>query len=157
MGDLTTDLAKFLQNLPAFAPIKRATVTLTDTNIKALRATPITLVAIPNSATKKNVFVGASLKLTATAGAYTETTDNLAIRYTSTTGVIVSQAIEMTGFIDQAAVMHTNAEPKVDGIATNAQCANLTLVLHNTGDGEFGGGNAANTLVVTTLYYVQDI
>lgn len=157
MGDLTTDLAKFLQNLPSFAPIKRATVTLTNTNMLALRATPITLVAAPG-ANKRLVFVGATLKCTATAGVYTESSANMAVRYNNTTGVIVSQAIETTGFIDQVgAVMHSNAEAKIDGIATAAGCVNLPLVLHNTGAGEFGGGNAANTLVVVTTYYVQDV
>ena len=156
MADLTTDLSKFLANLPAFAPIKRASVTLTNAQVLNLRATPITLVAAPG-ASKRLIFQNAFLKLSAAAGAYTETADNLVVRYVDGSGVIVSEAIEMTGFINQAAVMHTNGRAKVDGIATVAQGVNVPLVLHNSGDGEFGGGNAANTLQVITQYLVIDV
>jgi hypothetical protein len=93
VGDLTTDLSKFLTNLPAWAPIKRATVTLTNTNMLALRATPIQMVAAPG-ASKRIIFVGASLKYNPTTTGYTESTANLVFRYVGTTGVIVSQAVE---------------------------------------------------------------
>jgi hypothetical protein len=73
---------------------------------------------------------------------YTETTDNLAVRFNNTTGVIVSQAIEATGFIDQTADTMTTFLPKIDAIAAKAACENLPLLLHNTGDGEYAAGNS---------------
>lgn len=133
--------------------VGQSTVTLTNAQVLALRAAPITLVAAPGTS-KRHQLVAASLKLTATAGAYTETDDNFVIRYVDGSGVIVSETIQTTGFVDQAAVIYTNARPSVDAIATSAQCANQALVLHNSGNGELGGGNAANSLVVVTYFLV---
>lgn len=130
-----------------------AEVTLTNAQVLAIRATPITMVAAPGAG-KKLVFLSAALNVNGTAGAYTETTDNLQFKYVDGSGVAVSEAVETTGFIDQAGKMHTSARAKLDGIATEAQSVNVPIVLHNTGDGEFGGGNAANTLKVSTLYRV---
>ncbi len=155
MADLTTDLSSFLTNLTAFAPIKRVSVTLTNAQVLAIRATPISLVAAPG-ASKRIVFHNVYIKAVLTAG-YTETADNLVVRYVGTTGVIVSEAIETTGFIDQTGTVHTNGRAKLDAIATAAQCVNVALVLHNSGDGEFGGGNAANAVTVTTEYFVLDV
>lgn len=133
--------------------IRYATVAITNAQFLAIRATPVSLVAAPGAG-KRLVFVGASLNLNATAGAYTETADNLAVRYIGTTGQIVSQAVETTGLIDQAGKMHSDILPKIDPITTEAQSVNAALVLHNTGDGEFGGGNAANTIRVTVAYRI---
>lgn len=130
---------------------RSVSVTLTNAQILALRAAPVTLVAAPGAGFMHE-FISAELILNATAGAYTETADNLAVRFVNGAGVIVSQAIEMTGFIDQAAQIRTNALAKIDTIATQAQADNQPLVLHNTGDGEFGGGNAANSLIVRVSY-----
>lgn len=127
------------------------TVTLTNAQILALRATPITIAAAPG-ANKINQFLGASLNVNGTAGAYTESADNLAFKYVDGSGVTLSETIEATGFIDQAGKMITNAIPKKDVILTEAQGENAAIVLHNTGDGEYGGGNAANTMKVTLAY-----
>jgi hypothetical protein len=150
IADVTTSLAQFLTGLPAWAPIKHATVTLTNTNALALRATPITLVAA--IAGKRHIFQKCFITSSAAAGAYVESTANLVVRYVGTSGVIASEAIEMTGFIDQAAVMYTQGRAKLDVIATAAQCVNVPLVVHNTGAGEWTGGNAANTITIVTQY-----
>ena len=47
------------------------------------------------------------------------------------------------------------AEPAVNAIATDAQCVNQPLVIHGSGNGEFGGGNAANDLIVKVGYRVH--
>jgi hypothetical protein len=73
----------------------------------------------------------------------------MAIRFTNGSGAIVSQAIEATGFIDQAADTITNALPKVDAIASAAASVAQALVLHNTGDGEYGAGNSPMTVKIT--------
>lgn len=133
--------------------LKLANVSLTNANVLNLRATPITLVAAPGAG-KVIEFVSATL-LFDRVGAYTESADNLAIRFVDGSGLIVSQAIEMTGFIDAAADAVTVALPKVDPLGVKTLCENVALVLHNTGDGEFGGGNAANALRVRTVYRVH--
>lgn len=137
--------------------IKYATVTLTNANIKALRATPITLVAA-QGANKVVELVSATLKLVAGTNVLSETADNMAVKYTNGTGAAVSQAIEATGFIDQAADTITNALPKIDAIAALADSANKALVLHNTGDGEYAGNAAADaTMTVKIAYRVHDL
>lgn len=133
--------------------IKVATVSLTNAQVLALRATPITIVSAPGAG-KVIEFISSILLFDRTA-VYTETDDNLAVRFTDGSGLIVSQAIEMTGFIDAAADAVTVALPKVDPLGVKTLCENKALVLHNTGDGEFGGGNAANVLRVRTQYRVH--
>lgn len=127
-----------------------AEVSITNAEMLALRATPKTLVAAPGAGYMLE-FVSAVLMFDRTA-AYTETADNMAIRYVDGSGVIVSQAIEATGFVDAAGDAITNALPKIDALATAAQGENAALVLHNTGDGEYGGGNAANVVRVKIAY-----
>lgn len=140
----------FTAQTEATALVQRATVSLTSAQILALRATPKTLVAAPGSG-KYLELVSALLKLTATATAYTETADNMAIRYTDGAGLQVSQTIEATGFIDATGVtIVTNALPKIDQIGL---VANAALVLHNTGDGEYATGTG--TIVVDILYRVR--
>lgn len=137
--------------------IKYATVNLTNANIKALRATPITLVAA-QGANKVVELVSAVLKLEAGTNVLTETADNMAVKYTNGSGVAVSQAIEATGFVDAAVDTVTNALPKIDAIAALSVSANQALVLHNTGDGEFAGNAAADALmVVKVAYRVHDL
>lgn len=137
--------------------IKYATVNLTNADIKALRATPKALVAAPG-VNKIIEFVSAVLFLDYGTNVLTETADNLAVRYENTTGALASQAIEATGFIDQAADTLTNALPKIDAIVAAANGLNKALVLHNTGDGEFAGNAGADTTMkVKVAYRVHDV
>lgn len=119
--------------------IQYAEVALTANEIKALRATPKTLVAAPGAG-KIVEFVSAVLLLDATATGFTETADNMAIKYTDGAGVAASQTIEATGFIDQTADTVTNALAKIDTIVAKTGIENQPLVLHNTGDGEYATG-----------------
>jgi len=132
--------------------MQSATVTLTNTEFLALRATPKQLVPAPGAG-KVNEFISATLSCLASGGAYTETTDNLVVRYTNGSGNICSGVIETTGVIDQTTQQYSFAGP----IAC-LPVANAPFVLHNTGDGEFGGefggGNAANTIKVLVNYRV---
>ena len=127
--------------------LRYAEVTLTAAVIKGLRAAPAVLVAAP-AAGKVHEFISAQLFLDyGGTNGFTETADNLVVRYTDGTGVIVSQAIEMTGFIDQVADTMTTVLAKIDAIAAKTACDAKALVLHNTGDGEIAG-NAANDNVI---------
>ena len=159
---VNTDEAQSLSNKTLVSPtisgspaasdgiVQYAEVSLTNANMLNLRATPITLVAAPGAG-YYNEFIAATLFFDYT-GAYTETADNMAIRYTDGSGTIVSQAIEATGFVDATADTATNALPKIDAISAKTACENKALVLHNTGDGEYGGGNAANAVRVKVAY-----
>ena len=136
--------------------LKVATVTLTNSQIKGLAAAQKTLVAAPG-ANKYIEFISAVLVLNAGTEVLTESDDNLAIRYTDGSGAIVSEAIEATGFIDQAADTITNAIPKKDAIVATASALNKALVLDNTGNGEYAGNATEDaTMTVHVAYRVHD-
>lgn len=131
-----------------------ADVTLSNSEIKNARATPVELVAA-QGAGNAIFFMGAQLKLNyGGTNAFTETADNFAIKYTDGSGVAVSQTIENTGFIDQTADTMTNALPVADAIVAAASAENQALVIHNTGDGEIAG-NAGNDNTITLRIFYQ--
>ena len=138
--------------------IKHATVNITNAQIKALRAAPKELVAAPG-ANKFIEFISAWLFLDYGSNVLTESDDNLAVKFTDGSGAAVSQTVEATGFIDQAADTLTNALPKIDAIvAAAAGAVNKALVLHNTGDGEYGGNAGADTVMkVKITYRIHDV
>lgn len=145
-------------NLAADGFLQWEDVTLTSAQVKALRATPATLVAAPGAG-KSLMLVGALLKLNyGGTNAFTESADNLAIKYTDGSGAAVSQTIESGSFITATADTYSNALPKIDVIAAATGVENQALVLHNTGDGEIAG-NAANdnTLSIRVYYTVQEL
>lgn len=156
------DLKQAIENVQGtndVGVLKFITLTLTNTQLKNLRATPITLVAA-QGAGKVIEFVSGILKLNQPGtNALTESTANLAIRYKDGSTTQVSDTIEMTGFIEQTVNMTTSAKPKIDQIAIySSQSSNQPLVIHNEGAGEFGG-NAANdaTLTIEVGYRVHTI
>jgi len=130
------------------------TTTITNAQMLVLRATPISLVPAKGAGTVIE-FVSAMFFVDASAGVYTESADNLAIKYIDGSGVAVTGTVECTGFITVADEMATTVVAKLDSIATDAQCVNQALVLHNIGDGEFGGGNAANDMICKVSYRVH--
>lgn len=129
-----------------------ADVTITAAEIKAARATPVSLVAAQGVG-NAIFFMGAQLKLNYGSEVFTETADNFAIRYTNGSGAIVSQAIENTGFIDQSADTLTSALPKIDAIVAATGAENQALVLHNTGDGEIGGNASDDSTITLRIFY----
>ena len=80
--------------------LRYADVLLSNADVKALRATPKTLVAAPGTG-RMLEFLSAVVMLKAGANVLVEATANLAVRYKDGSSVQVSQTIEMTGFIDQ--------------------------------------------------------
>lgn len=132
--------------------IKYVEVTVTAAEVKALAATQKTLVAAPGAGNCIE-FVSALLKLDYGSEVFTESADNLAIKYTDADGVAVSQAVESTGFIDQAADTYTNALPSADAIVAATGCENQALVLDNTGDGEFGGNASDDSAIIVGISY----
>ena len=135
------------------ATVQYAEVALTNANMLALKATPITLVAAPGAG-KMIEFISAQLFFDY-VGAYTETADNMAIKYNNGSGTAVSETIEATGFVDATADVAIKVAPAASAVITKANSENLALVLHNTGDGEYGGGNASNAVRVKVAYRVH--
>ena len=128
------------------------TVELTNANIKALRATHKTIVAAPGAGKFVEV-VSVVLILDYGAEVLTESTDNLVVQY-ATSGDDITAAIEMTGYIDQAAdtVMIVNpANPQAANAASDM--ANNAVELFNTGDGEFGGNASLDTTLTVKVTY----
>jgi hypothetical protein len=133
--------------------VQYATGTITNAQALALRATPKTLVAAPGAG-KVLEFISLMLFFNYTA-AYTESTANLAVKYTDGSGAQVSQTIEATGFADATVDTQTNGLPKIDAIVATSASDNKALVLHNLGAGEWGGGNAANEIYFKVAYRVH--
>lgn len=151
IGEVTSGSSVFTasptgDNVPQWVELS-----LTNTQLLALRATPITLIAAPGAG-KIIQLIEAHAFFDYTA-AYTESADNIALRYTDGSGATAA-TIETTGFLDATADTYTRAT--IAAVANIAKTAadNQALVLHNNGDGEFGGGNAANVLRIRALYRI---
>lgn len=152
----TESTNKFLvpSNMAASGFLQWADVTLSNSEIKNARATPVELVAAPGAG-NAIMFMGAMLKLNyGGTNVFTETADNFAIKYTNGSGVAVSDTIENTGFIDQSADTITNAVPIKDAIVAAASAENQALVIHNTGDGEIAGNAGNDNTITLRIYYV---
>lgn len=127
-----------------------ADVTLTNAEMLALRATPKELVAAPGAG-KMIQLISAHMIFDYTA-AYTESTDNMGILWGA--GGSSAATIESTGFVTATADTVTTATLAAAANLAITAVDNKSLVLHNTGDGEFGGGNAANVMTVRVLYRI---
>lgn len=114
--------------------IQIAEVAVTAAEMLAVRATPKELVAAPGAGYVLE-FVSA-LFIYDYVAAFTETDDNLAVRYTDGSGTTVSLTLETTSLLDATADKVSTIHP----LATDVlMTANASLVLHNTGNGELGG------------------
>src|ERR1043165_9146717 len=113
--------------LESAAKLHHKTFTVSSEALLALKASPITAIGAPGKGLYIE-FVAAQIMLDYNSAAYVEpddvtdpenpvpTTENLVFRFTDGSGVIVSQDIEFTGFLDQTAKTITNALPKKDAI-----------------------------------------
>ncbi len=114
--------------------IQYAAVAISILEMKACRATPKTLVAAPGAGFLLEFL--SAVFIYDYAAVYTESADNLAVRYTDGSGTVVSLTLETTGLLDQTA----DKISALSKLATDPLLAeNAALVLHNTGDGELGG------------------
>lgn len=136
---------------------RRKVTNLTAAEIKALRATPATLVPAPGSR-RLIELVSAVLYLDAGSNVLAESTDNLAIKYGDGSGVAASETIEMTGFLDQSVDMITWAVAIINPIGAASAMLNKALVLHNTGNGEFTGNAAGDaTMKIVTVFRLHKL
>ena len=137
-------------------PLK-AVVRLTNAQVKALRATPVVLVAAPGAG--KLLLVGyGSIRYHYATAAYTITAggDDLAIRYHNGSGAKASTDIDTTGVIDQTVDMLQLFTPNTALKGVASDCVNQPLVAHNIGANEWTGGNASAYVEITLIYSIVD-
>ena len=124
-------------------------VQLTNAEMLALRATPIPLV--PDPGADRAVIVERVHVVSDSGGAaWTETADNLDVRYAGSTVILT---LETTGLIDTGNVQ-TRYQAPAEAVAT--PIPNSAVELFNNGDGEFGGGDVANSFSVRVWFRVAD-
>lgn len=127
--------------------IQYAEVTISTSELLALATTPKELVAAPGADLVVQ-FLGAELILDYNSVQYTESADNMVVKFENASGVAVSEIIEMTGFIDQAADTLTNAIPVKDNIVAASGCVNKALVMDNN-NANFAAGDSPVRVKVT--------
>lgn len=134
----------------ASSVLKYAEVTLTSAQVKALKATPITLVAAPGA---DLAIVPVAINLVVNYGgtnAFTESADDLSICYATTPGSNEIKEIESTGLVDQ-----TNDEWRYitfEHAETFIPVENDAVVITNLDD-EIAGNAAGNNTIAVRLYY----
>lgn len=125
--DGTVNFPTGLGSGPAFVD-----VTLTAAEVKALNATPKTLVAAPG-ANLAVVFEGAMVSFVYGTAAYAGIAagEDLSFKYTNGSGLEVGQC-ETTGFLDQTASQFRYVRPQAAASGNSAilAVANAALVLH---------------------------
>lgn len=142
---------------PATVVYSSLNVFLTSADVKALATSPFELLPAPGAG-QAYQFLTASFELRYGTNVFTVGgADDLAIRYTDGAGVVVSEAIETTGFLDQAANTVTFANAADDVIVTSAGCENQSLVLDCTGVDPAGNAGNDNELRVRIVYRMIQI
>lgn len=131
-----------------------AKVSLSAAQVKALAATPVELAAAEGAGTVLE-FVSMAIRLVSGNEVLAENGggSNLAVKYTDDSGVQVSEDIEMTGFITEAANANTNTRAKIDAIVTGDDAVNAPLVLHNIGAGEITGNVTGDAVLECYISY----
>lgn len=133
-----------------------ADVTITAAEIKLLATTPKELVAAP-AAGATNLFLGAVFKLNYGSEVFTESADNLVVKYENASGVAVSEVIECTGFIDASADTQTNGIPVKDNIVASASAEAKALVLDNNNANFAGNASDDSTITCRVYFAVQSL
>ncbi|MDC7243327.1 MAG: hypothetical protein PQJ44_05190 [Sphaerochaetaceae bacterium] len=126
-------------------------VTVSNAEIKALLATPIDLIAAPDSGII--LLDSVVIKLNAGTEVLTEAGDNLAINYSGAIDIISD--IEMTGFIDQLEDMIITAKSTNTLLDSASDLEAVAIQLYNNGTAEIAGNTTADaTLTISLLYTI---
>ena len=143
IGDDTVDSDNMTPSM-----LKYIDVTVTVAEIKALAATNKELVPATEAGAGFAIIpVAASLRFTAGSEVLTESADNLALRYSASTELMV---IESTGFIDQATDQN-RYQAMAEAVLTPV--ANTAIDLDNNGDGEIAGNASNDCSLAVRVYY----
>ncbi len=122
-------------------------VKLTNAQVVLFRGTPAPLIPAPGA--NKSIIVDRVTFISDdAAGAWTESTDNLVVQYAD--GVDITIAIEASSLVGGAVVIESYGV--LDTVIVPD--VNAQVELFNTGDGEWGGGNAANSMTVILSFHV---
>lgn len=106
---------------------KTAKVEITSAQLLALNATPITLVAAPGAGILSVFDEIIVYKPAGTAYAGIAAGEDLAVKYTNSSGAQVNTSLETTGFLDQTTAQTRVSRPIV---TEYTPVANAALVLH---------------------------
>ncbi len=128
----------------------KKTIAISAAEADNLAGSPKELVAAVAASTHE--FVKIIIALDWNSVAYTESGDNLAVRYTNGSGVIVSDVIEATGLADatEDTLVFAIAVPTTSALVTAAASTNKALVLDNTGS---EWGNSGDSPLSVIIYY----
>jgi len=128
-----------------------AVVDLADSDMVALRGTPVELIAAPGEGKYIEVVACQLIFDYGSGTAYAESADNLILGYDDGTTQI-GNTLEMTGFIDQTADMVlwwvNSATARAAALAVNQNVA-----LKNSGDGEIVTGDASDGALRVIITY----
>lgn len=114
--------------------IQYAEVSISVAEMLALRASPKTLVAAPGAGYVLE-FISATF-IFDYAAVFTDSSDDIVVRFTDGSGAIASTTLDVTGLLDNAADGIRTLKPITTDLTP---VANSPLVLHNVGNGEWGG------------------
>lgn len=114
--------------------IQIAEVSVSVAEMLALRASPKELVAAPGAGLVLE-FVSA-LFIYDFAAVFTESDDNIDVKFTDESGVIASTELDATGLLDAGSDQVRTLKAIVTDLTP---VVNAALVLHNSGNGEWGG------------------
>jgi hypothetical protein len=131
--------------------LQYAEVTVTNAQIKALRATAVTLVPAPGAG-KLLEFVALALLLDYGSNALTNG-GNIKLKYASASGDAVTGNIAAAGLMTATEDSFAIYRPSGDIGLTKANCENQPFVLHNVGAAEFDGNAGADTVLRCKIAY----
>lgn len=151
-GTVSLPAGTILQAALEEGSVKFIDVQLTDTNVKALNGTPITLIAAPGS-NKATVVHRVWIVVDAGSGAYVEpdAPDDLMIEYADGVDIFAAGVIEATALI-AASVKGLMYEPL--GTAVVADVNAVVRIVNPNSD--WTGGNANNTMSIRLWYSTVD-
>jgi len=140
--------------------IQRTLVTITAAQLRALRATPVTLLAAPGSG-KFIEHVSSHWWMdygTVAHSAPSNAGDDIGLRYTDGSGAVVA-TLEANGFIDGSSDQHrmvTGGAATPTSAQSLAPVSNAALVAHNVGAAEFSG-TGDGVLKVELFFRIRDL